>query len=291
MSCARPDREALVGIWTSFKAALGLSPPPRVRDPGVLQLARAGQWRLRQLPAGEALHLTLRPVPEGFLVVADERRAEGPLVAIDGGEVVAGADVLARARGLVLDHDGDRWVVRASVRVVAEETPNPDGRMFRVDRPLSAGRVFAEGARPHLPRLITQLVGRDDVASVLVRGATLTVARVPGRPWPPIDAAVGQAVREHVVFCGGVISADATAAEAGDDLRAAVWEVLEASVLPALHKDGGDLELVDISDGVVTVHLVGACKGCPASALTLEHGIARTLRDAFPGEISEVRAL
>lgn len=55
------------------------------------------------------------------------------------------------------------------------------------------------------------------------------------------------------------------------------------SVRPALRADGGDVELVDVSeDGVVSVRLMGACRGCPMSTLTLKMGIERTLREQVP---------
>ena len=57
-------------------------------------------------------------------------------------------------------------------------------------------------------------------------------------------------------------------------------------VRPALQADGGDVELVDISDdGVVTVQLQGACHGCPMSQLTLSNGVERILRDRVSDDI------
>jgi len=54
-------------------------------------------------------------------------------------------------------------------------------------------------------------------------------------------------------------------------------------IRPALQADGGDVELVDIEDGVVSVRLVGACGGCPMAAVTLRDGIERTLIEEVPG--------
>ncbi len=54
-------------------------------------------------------------------------------------------------------------------------------------------------------------------------------------------------------------------------------------VRPALQADGGNVELVDVTDdGVVSVRLTGACAGCPMSTMTLKMGIERTLRDRVP---------
>jgi Fe-S cluster biogenesis protein NfuA len=55
-------------------------------------------------------------------------------------------------------------------------------------------------------------------------------------------------------------------------------------VRPALQADGGDVELVEVTeDGVVKVKLVGACGHCPMSTMTLKMGIERTLKEKIPG--------
>jgi Fe-S cluster biogenesis protein NfuA len=63
-----------------------------------------------------------------------------------------------------------------------------------------------------------------------------------------------------------------------------------ARVRPALQADGGDVELVDVKDGVVMVKLTGACGGCPMAAMTLRNGIERVLREDVP-EVKEVVAV
>ena len=64
--------------------------------------------------------------------------------------------------------------------------------------------------------------------------------------------------------------------------RARVQEVLD-QIRPALQSDGGDVELVDVTDdGVVKVQLVGACRGCPMSQLTLANGVERVLKENIP---------
>ena len=61
-------------------------------------------------------------------------------------------------------------------------------------------------------------------------------------------------------------------------------------IRPALQADGGDVELVDVNEGVVKVRLTGACGGCPMATMTLQHGIERVLREQIP-EIKEVLAV
>ncbi len=67
-------------------------------------------------------------------------------------------------------------------------------------------------------------------------------------------------------------------------------EAVLAKVRPYLQRDGGDVELVDVSaEGVVTVRLVGACKGCPMSQVTLKNAVEKTILKELP-EITSVRA-
>lgn len=61
-------------------------------------------------------------------------------------------------------------------------------------------------------------------------------------------------------------------------------------VRPALQADGGDVELVEVKDGVVSVRLTGACGGCPMATMTLKNGIERTIREEVP-EVKEVVAV
>lgn len=58
-------------------------------------------------------------------------------------------------------------------------------------------------------------------------------------------------------------------------------------VRPSLMADGGNVELVDVEDGIVKVKLTGACGGCPMSQMTLKMGIERVLKQEIP-EIKEV---
>ena len=60
-------------------------------------------------------------------------------------------------------------------------------------------------------------------------------------------------------------------------------------IRPALQADGGDVELVDVSDGIVKVRLTGACGSCPMSQMTMKMGVEKTLKEKVP-EIKEVVA-
>ncbi|MFC1667283.1 NifU family protein [Candidatus Omnitrophota bacterium] len=72
-------------------------------------------------------------------------------------------------------------------------------------------------------------------------------------------------------------------------MREKIEKAIE-KIRPFLQRDGGDIELVDVADGVVKVRLKGACGGCPMSQITLREGVAKTLKKDVP-EIVKVEAV
>ncbi|MBN1295420.1 NifU family protein [bacterium] len=67
-------------------------------------------------------------------------------------------------------------------------------------------------------------------------------------------------------------------------------EAALGQIRPYLQADGGDVQLVDIVDGIVKVRLRGACAGCPGATMTLKMGVERTLKEQIP-EIKGVQAV
>jgi Fe-S cluster biogenesis protein NfuA len=69
-------------------------------------------------------------------------------------------------------------------------------------------------------------------------------------------------------------------------MKERVEQVLE-KIRPLLQRDGGDIQLVDVTDGVVKVKLQGACGSCPMSTMTLKMGVEKQLKQEIP-EVKEV---
>jgi Fe-S cluster biogenesis protein NfuA len=74
-----------------------------------------------------------------------------------------------------------------------------------------------------------------------------------------------------------------------NDLKESVEQAL-AKIRPMLQRDGGDIELVEVSDGIVKVRLTGACKGCPMSQMTMKQGVEKLLMKEVPG-LKQVQAV
>jgi len=66
-----------------------------------------------------------------------------------------------------------------------------------------------------------------------------------------------------------------------------IQEILEKEIRPAVARDGGDIVFCGYKDGIVSVHLEGACRHCPSSVMTLKFGVENRLKQEIP-EIIEV---
>lgn len=73
-----------------------------------------------------------------------------------------------------------------------------------------------------------------------------------------------------------------------DTMYDEVLDVLD-KLRPFLQRDGGDVELVDVEDGIVKLRLVGACGSCPSSTITLKAGIERALLEEVDGVVEVVQ--
>jgi len=280
-----------MGIFHSLMNSLGLRRAPKVREPGPLSLLRGAEQRLDRLPLGTVAIIAAEPQEGGWLATVDE----GPAPDGDFEELVPGAFIRPQDRerlhGLQLDHDGHRWKVVLELTVYGSETPNPDGRLYTIDRPLHRGRPsFYRRDTERAPLLARRLLADPGVESVLLRGNTLTIERRGQASWDRLDRHVDASLREHFLLGGGVVDGD-QGPQRDDPLEDAVAQVLEAEVLPAVHRDGGNIVLQRVEEGVAYVHMEGACASCPASVLTLKGAVERTLKEAFPGEVNKVEAV
>jgi len=101
---------------------------------------------------------------------------------------------------------------------------------------------------------------------------------------------------EHYMSGAPVVSDGGVAAEdvpehydpADEDTVKTIKELLDTRVRPAVANDGGDIVFHGFKDGVVFLHMRGACSGCPSSTATLRHGIENLLRHFCP-DVQEVR--
>jgi Fe-S cluster biogenesis protein NfuA len=285
-----------VNLFSALKTALGFPKPLIVRDGRApLQIGEAARAWLASLPPGHGVHLDLAPLDLGLGVRAEEGELQGPPPPdLDPLPITCSDPDLEHLRGLTLDRRDDRWMVSLDFEVRARETPNPDNRLYLADRILAVERpqYFRAPFTTDTPPMAIRLLRIPGVRSALLRENTCAVEREPGTPWEAIDSEVDAALRQHFLTCGRELRAADVALPPEDDaFRDAVWKVLEEHILPGIHRDGGNMELMSVTGGVARVSMVGACKSCPSSTITLKMGVERVLKQHFPGRIHGVEQI
>ncbi len=177
--------------------------------------------------------------------------------------------------------------------IETESTPNPATLKFLPGRdvmgPGTADFATAEAAgRSPLASALFALPG---VSRVFLGGDFVTVTKSDLAAWQTLKPQVLGAVMEHFVAGRPVLLEDAAAAEedvSPEDVEivAQIKELLDTRVRPAVAGDGGDIVFRGFRDGVVRLHMQGACSGCPSSSATLKHGIENMLRHYVPEVVS-----
>jgi Fe-S cluster biogenesis protein NfuA len=133
----------------------------------------------------------------------------------------------------------------------------------------------------------------DGVTGVFLGSDFISVTKSDEDEWQHIKPAILGAIMEHYMSGAPLIEGDDEAAqehydEKDEDTVKTIKELLDTRVRPAVANDGGDIVFHGFKDGVVFLHMRGACSGCPSSTATLRHGIENLLKHFCP-DVQEVR--
>ncbi len=178
------------------------------------------------------------------------------------------------------------------IRIDTEFTPNPQSLKFNVSVPVCThGAVqFASKAEAGKSPLAAKLFAIDSVKEVMIGPDFVTVTRDQKTSvWGALIPKISDVIREYVA-CGGnpkVCQNCAETAGTGSEVEKKIIEILNEQIRPALARDGGDVRFCGFENGVVKLHLKGACSGCPSAAVTLKMGIEAYLKEYIP-EVKEV---
>jgi Fe-S cluster biogenesis protein NfuA len=181
--------------------------------------------------------------------------------------------------------------------IQTEHTPNPATLKFIPGKTvLGDGTVdYRSKAEAAGSPLASRLFEIEGVAGVFLGSDFISVTKGDAE-WPHIRPAILGAIMEH--YMSGVpVVGSAEGDRAGpaedydpkdEDTVRTIKELLDTRVRPAVANDGGDITFHGFKDGVVFLHMRGACAGCPSSTATLRHGIENLLRHFCP-DVQEVR--
>jgi len=173
--------------------------------------------------------------------------------------------------------------------IETEGTPNPATLKFLPGRYVMGDGTadFASSASADRSPLASALFALPGVARVFLGGDFITVTKSEGTEWQALKPQVLRAIMEHFVAGLPVIEgagedlAEEIAPE-DEEIVAQIKELLDTRVRPAVAGDGGDIVFRGYREGVVRLHMQGACSGCPSSRATLKHGIENMLRHFVP---------
>ncbi len=180
--------------------------------------------------------------------------------------------------------------------IQTEATPNPNTLKFIPGREVlengSAEFERAEGYE-NSP-LASRLFAIENVDRVFFGPDFISITKNDA-DWQHIKPSILGAIMDHYM------SGDAVMQEGSDNgmlveeydnddaqIVKTIKELLDTRVRPAVAHDGGDIRFQSFKQGIVYLHMQGACAGCPSSTATLKHGIENLLRHFIP-EVLEVR--
>jgi Fe-S cluster biogenesis protein NfuA len=178
-----------------------------------------------------------------------------------------------------------------TVRMHTETTQDPAVMQWVVNDDLvrgSANITPGQDAIDELPEELADLIAFGTVERLVVSPGTLSFQAPHADQWPELVGQVQQILTR--IFDAGT-RIDITSSGV-DDLALAegVQRLLAGPLADYVASHDGEISLMSVSDGIVTVELDGACRGCPSSTTTLKVGIEEQLRAEFP-EITEVRSV
>ncbi len=186
--------------------------------------------------------------------------------------------------------------------IQTEATPNPETLKFipGVEVMESGTANFTSVEEAARSPLAARLFQSDGVTGVFLGSDFVTVTKSAESDWLNMKSPILGQIMEHFTAGLAVIEDDGGAAspdesgpeESGEDneIVAQIKDLLDTRVRPAVAQDGGDIIFYGYEDGVVLLHMQGACAGCPSSTATLKYGIENLLRHYIP-EVVEVRSV
>ncbi len=179
------------------------------------------------------------------------------------------------------------------VTVLTEFTPNPNSLKFNTNLEFleSGTAFFASVDKAGNSPLAQKLFALGNIAEVFIGREFVTITRAADvKSWAKIISGATEVIRAQLESGEPAVvlaEVDPSAAANESDIVRKIIEVLDERIRPAVARDGGDIIFDSYQDGVVRLHLQGACSSCPSSTMTLKVGVESMLKELVP-EVREV---
>ena len=182
--------------------------------------------------------------------------------------------------------------------IQTESTPNPATLKFLPGHTvLQTGTAdFPTIESSNNSPLANKIFGVEGVSGVFFGSDFITVTKDENIEWEHVKPAILGLIMEHFQSGAPILLEENTtpihAEHHGPDSKIVeqIKELLDTRVRPAVAQDGGDITFHGYEEGIVYLHMQGACAGCPSSTMTLKMGIENLLKHYIP-EVQEVRPI
>ncbi|MEK7485436.1 MAG: NifU N-terminal domain-containing protein, partial [Planctomycetota bacterium] len=164
-----------------------------------------------------------------------------------------------------------------------ESTPNPQTKKILVPGALvSAPQEFLDFAQTQHSPLAMALFQIPGIASIFIAPYYVSLTKKEDFSWFPLESKASAILMKYLQSGGSAVSETKESERLEDgSLTQQIQAFLVKEIRPGIAMDGGDVVFLGYQDGVVSLQLLGACRGCPHSAKTLNQGIERRLKAAF----------
>jgi len=183
--------------------------------------------------------------------------------------------------------------------IQTEQTPNPASLKFLPGCQVMVHGTaeFRSAAEAHASPLAERLFKIHGVTGIFLADDFLTITKAPDFDWSLLKPLILGAIMEHfttgqkVMLNEDVGAVHASSVAEGDtEIVKQIKELIDTRIRPIVAQDGGDIVFSSFEDGIVYLHMRGACAGCPSSTATLKGGIENMLKHFVP-EVTEVQAI
>jgi len=170
---------------------------------------------------------------------------------------------------------------------------DPESCKFTVNRTVHPGGpfFFETKERADGSPLAERLFALDGVANVLVADNVITVGKHTNTRWDGLRVEIGAAIRAQLLSgIPAVLQTRHAQGESGrsdTELHSVIQDLLDREVNKSIANHGGEISIIDIKNGVLSIAMSGGCQGCASSQVTLRQGFEVMLRRVAP-EIMQI---
>ena len=176
---------------------------------------------------------------------------------------------------------------KVPIEIKLEFTPNPNTLKYSLNRQIlvtGTENYTTKAEAQEFSPLAAKLFAIDGIEGVMIGSSFITVTLKNHDNLRELNKAVMHTIKDHLesgeIIC---IPRDQDRAK-GEESEAAsrIREIINDEIRPAVAMDGGDITFERLENGIVYLHMIGACSGCPSSTMTLKMGIQHRLQQEFP---------